>query len=185
MGYVKFIEDKYLFLFFIYFMLPSSALYAETISLKDNLIFTGELVKEPCELDINSSEINVEFGTIPDKYLYKYSKTHSQSFTIRLLSCDISISDQVQVMFSGDESNELPGFLKVSSGPASGIAIGLEDENGDAVSINKLTPKAKLGTGTNLLNFRAFVQAEPSAINYRTVRYGDFKAVTTFEIEYP
>lgn len=61
----------------------------------NNLHFDGTLVAEPCELDPNTTDITLDFGTVIDKYLYLNTRTHSQPFAINLIECDISLGKEV------------------------------------------------------------------------------------------
>lgn len=158
----------------------------ESSQAKDNnLHFDGTLVADPCVLDPNTTAISLDFGTVVDKYLYLNTRTHSQPFTIHLIECDTSLGNSAIMTFKGTESSELPGLLALTQGPASGIAIGMELEDGTPLPFNKATPGFELQDGTTTLTLRGYVQGEPTAIEKQTIGRGDFTAVSTFEIEYP
>lgn len=158
----------------------------------DNLKFSGFLVMDPCELDPDTSDVEVSFGTIVDKYLYLNQRTHSQQFVINLKDCDIDSGNIVQMTFSGTPSTELPGYIVPSSGEKTGIAVGMErvvnDGSGPIVQLlpfNEAMPTSPLFNGTTTLRFRAFIQRIPSAIASHSIVRGNFSAVATFTIEYP
>ncbi|HEM8838472.1 TPA: type 1 fimbrial protein [Klebsiella aerogenes] len=151
----------------------------------NNLHFDGTLVADPCELDPNTTDITLDFGTVIDKYLYLNTRTHSQPFTINLIECDTSLGDQVVMTFKGTESSELPGLLALSSGPASGIAIGMELPDGTPLPLNKPAPQQQLNDGTTSLTFMGYVKGEPTALQGHSIVRGNFTAIATFEMDYP
>lgn len=166
----------------------AAALMAGTTQVQaknNNLHFDGTLVADPCELDPNTANITLDFGTVIDKYLYLNTRTHSQPFTINLIGCDTSLGDQVVMTFKGTESSELPGLLALSSGSASGIAIGMELPDGTPLPFNKPAPQQQLHDGTTSLTFMGYVQGEPSALQGHSINRGNFTATATFEMDYP
>lgn len=158
---------------------------ASAWAVNDNLHFSGTLTTEPCTLDPDSVNINVDFGTVMDKYLYINMRTHSKPFDIRLEGCDTTVGKSVTVTFSGTADSELKDLLAVSNGAASGIAIGLEQANGTALPINQATLASHLITGNNVLAFRGYVQVKPSAMQNQSLTRGDFNAMATFTLAYP
>ncbi|WPU21980.1 fimbrial protein [Cedecea neteri] len=151
----------------------------------NNLHFDGTLVADPCMLDPKTTDIQLDFGEVVDRYLYLNTRTHSQPFTINLIECDTRLGNSVLMTFKGTESSELPGLLALSTGPASGIAIGMELDDGTPLPFNKATPKFALQDNSTALRFRGYVQGEPTAIKNHGIGRGNFTAVATFEIEYP
>lgn len=149
--------------------------------------FDGTLVEDACEVYPGDENIELDFGTVVDKYLYLNTRTHSEPFTIRLINCDLVLGKEVQVTFMGTESAALPGLLALNAGSqASGIAIGLEAENGTPILLNKAKnyiQQLHMGNGNNL-NLKAYVQGEPTPLLTKTIGRGAFEATTTFMLEY-
>lgn len=151
----------------------------------DNLNFHGALVAEPCVIPPGKENLQLEFGTVVDKYLYLNQRTQGQRFELHLADCDLSLGASVKVTFSGDENRSLPGLLALATGSqASGIAIGMETAEGDAIALNKTGPKNLLIKDDNVVVFKAYVQGEPEAIANKTIARGPFSAVATFNLEY-
>ena len=150
----------------------------------DNMRFHGALVAEPCVLPPGEESVKLDFGTVIDKYLYLNQRTHGQSFELNLAECDLSIGKTVSVTFSGTESLALPGLLAPSAGGASGIAIGLETEQGQALPLNQHSGKYQLSGGNTVLRLRAYVQGEQEALDKHTLGRGAFSATATFQLEY-
>lgn len=142
----------------------------------------GTLVSDPCI--VKSEEIEVDFGTIVDKYLYTNTRTLGQIFTIELEDCDLSLGNTVKVTFIGPESLELPGLLTVSN-QNKGIAIGIETLQAKKVLFNQSSDILDLQAINSQLVFKAYVQGEPTAIANKTIERGVFSATSTFMLAYP
>lgn len=151
----------------------------------NNLRFDGALVMDPCVLDPKTTDIELDFGTVIDKYLYLNTRTHSRPFTLNLLECDTRLGSSVVMTFKGTESKELPGLLALTGGSATGVAIGMELDDGRQLPFNKATPGFALQDGVTALRFKGYVQGEPTALKNHSIGRGDFTAVATFEIAYP
>lgn len=148
--------------------------------------FDGTLIEDACEIYPGDEAVELDFGTVIDKYLYLNSRTHSQPFAIRLINCDLALGREVKVTFSGMASGALPGYLALdSSSTAKGVAIGLENGAGELLAINsgKYTQQLQVGNN-NALNLKAFVQGEPLALQNKSIQRGAFTATATFTLEY-
>lgn len=167
----------------IVIMLLLLLLQVKAHAVTDNLRFSGNLVAEPCVLDPTTENIELDFGTIIDKYLYINQRVHSQPFTVRLLECDLSLGNTVSLTFSGTADSELTDMLAIT-GSASGIAIGLESTSGVALPFNKATPMYALTSGTTELVFNGYVQGKPTAIQNHSIGRGEFNAIATFTLNY-
>ncbi|MBB6117913.1 type 1 fimbria pilin [Rahnella inusitata] len=150
-----------------------------------NVHLYGALVAEPCVIPPGEEEIQLDFRSITDKYLYLNTRTQGDSFSIHLAECDLSRIKTVKVTFLGMESSALPGLLAIDRGSqASGIAIGLETQQAKLVRINQASDSYQLQKGDNRLVMKAFVQGEPDAIRSKRIGRGPFSAVATFRLEY-
>ncbi|MFV9068888.1 fimbrial protein [Serratia fonticola] len=152
----------------------------------DTVNFDGTLIEDACEIFPGDEAVELDFGTVIDKYLYLNTRTHSQPFAIRLINCDLALGREVKVTFSGMASTALPGYLAFDSGStAKGAAIGLENGAGELLAINTGKYTQQLQTGSNnALNLKAFVQGEPLALQTKTIGRGAFTATATFTLEY-
>jgi len=150
-----------------------------------NVSYSGNLVAKPCTLLPEDESIAVNFGSVIDKYLYLNTRTLSKPFQLRLMDCDTTLGNTVKVTFSGTESISLPGLLAPASGSeASGIAIGLETQDGVALALNKQSRGQDITDGNNVIFLQAYVMAEPDALSERKIKKGDFSAVANFNIAY-
>lgn len=151
----------------------------------DNLRFKGALVADPCTLRLTDEEINIDFGSIVEKYLYLNGRTLGIPLVIHLEDCDLSLGNMVKLTFSGTENTKLNGLLAISgASQTQGIAIGIETPQGNKIALNTASYNQGLVTGNNTLSLRTYVQGEPEAISQKTINPGDFTASATFLLEY-
>lgn len=158
-------------------------LSSATLLAAENLLFSGTLVSEPCELDPLSSN-TVDFDSVIIKTLYANTRSESKVFSIKLTNCNIAIGSKVTVALKGSESEALPGYL-ATTGTAQGIAIGLEYADATPLAFNKASSEFTLVDGSNELTLQAFVQGTPDAIESTSITAGDFSAIATVELNYP
>jgi len=156
------------------------------LCLADTVNFDGTLIEDACEIYPGDEAIELDFGTVIDKYLYLNTRTHSQPFAIRLINCDLALGREVRVTFSGMASGALPGYLAFdSSSSAKGAAIGLENSAGELLAINSGNYTQQLqGGSSNTLNLKAFVRGEPLALQNKSIQLGAFTATANFTLEY-
>lgn len=74
----------------------------------ENMYFHGALVAEPCVIPPGKEVLQLDFGTIVDKYLYMSQRTPGMPLVIQLAECDLSLGKTVLLTFSGSESLGLP-----------------------------------------------------------------------------
>ncbi len=145
--------------------------------------FHGTVVSRPCNIEPQSADQLVEMGTVIVKTLYRYGHTTPVPFSIKLTDCKTTVFKSVSVTFSGTEDGELPGKLAINNG-ANGAAIALFDHQGADIDLNKATSAVALQNGPNSLNFTAYVQGQPSAIQNQSITEGEFTSVANFVLAY-
>ncbi|ROR60335.1 UNVERIFIED_ORG: type 1 fimbria pilin [Providencia alcalifaciens] len=151
----------------------------------DNLHLYGTLVAEPCVIPPGDDEIDLDFGTVIDKYLYLNKRTLGQPFSIHLAECDLSLGRTVRITFLGKENSMLPGLLAVDeNSQAKGIAIGLETLQAKPIPINKTSNEYLLQEGDTIIAMKAYVQGEPDAISNKSIKRGLFSSTATFRLDY-
>lgn len=151
-----------------------------------NVEFDGTLIEDACDVYPGDESIELDFGTIVDRYLYLNTQTNSQPFTIRLINCDLALGHEVKVTFMGSESLALPGLLALDAGSqAKGVAVGIESISGTAIKINSGSYTQRLSTGnSNDLRFQAYVKGEPLALQNQSLVLGSWSASATFKLDY-
>ncbi|WP_426445648.1 fimbrial protein [Siccibacter colletis] len=152
-------------------------------AVENNLHFGGTLVSDPCDLDPETTDLVVDFGSVIEKDLYLHTRTRSVPFVINMINCDTTLGDSVTLTFKGTENDALPGMLAVT-GTATGIAVALEAQDGTPLPFNRATPSFTLTQGNNSIILQAYVMGEPEAITNQAITPGEFSAIATFEMEY-
>ncbi|MCA6220740.1 fimbrial protein [Photorhabdus antumapuensis] len=141
--------------------------------------------REACDIQPGDDAITVDFGTVFGKHLYQNERSPGKAFSIHLINCDMTRAQEVNIKFLGKEDKELPGLLAFQPGSqASGAVVGIESLAGESISINKTIKKYSLNNGNTTLDFKAYVQGEPSAIKNHSIVFGRFSAISTFMLDY-
>lgn len=161
-------------------------LLASTTQAADNLEFTGALVEAACNLHTGDDDIELDFNTVINNYLYSYGETPARPFSLRLDDCDNNVLTGVRLTFKGTESLEQPGLLAFDPGSgASGAAVALQTAGGQPLPINSATGLLlALPSGNMVIPLQAYLKVEPTAKNNQAIVLGEFKATTTFELNY-
>lgn len=163
----------------------SSYISMTSTSYAVEVFINGTLIAEPCTLMPGDEEIEVDFDTIVDKYLYINTRTHPEPFSIHLIDCEVGPGDGVKVSFMGAENPNLPGLLALDAGSvATKVGIGIQNEAGKLIPINTETDLYPLMNGDNTLRFQSFVEAELDAIKAKTIGLGTFVATAVFILNY-
>lgn len=151
----------------------------------DNVHLTGALVAEPCKLPDVDADIHLDFGTIVSKYLYQYQRTKSVPFSIHLTDCDPALMSTVAVSFEGTADDELTTlFMLEQTSAAKGVALGIEDADGNTIPVNNVGAYTPLVKGGNELQYNAFIQAKPTALSDKNITEGDFAVIGKFVLHY-
>ncbi|UYP73324.1 fimbrial protein [Pantoea dispersa] len=146
----------------------------------------GTLVAEPCSLEPDQQQLELNFGDIVAKSLYQNPRTPARPLVMRLSGCDTELGKDVELVFNGNADAEQPDLLALAGDAgAKGVAIGLSDADGKLVPINRGVMHFPLQQGDNQLQFSAWLQASASAIAERTIEPGNVSAIATFYLNYP
>ncbi|MBD2802177.1 type 1 fimbrial protein [Xenorhabdus sp. M] len=155
-------------------------------NLRQDVRITFTVLAPTCTIKAEDQRMEVNFGEIHNKDLYQKQRTAGQQFNLHLENCDPRITKRLKIKFSGQTSQALPGLLAFSPGSlAYGAAIGMEKPDGTPMPFNKPTEFPLLANSrNNVIPFRAYVQADPSAIQRKEIGAGHFSAIATFEVNY-
>lgn len=173
----------------LYICLLASGVFAANVppvaAANSNLKLHGALVAEPCTLLPGDESVQLDFGTVIDKYLYLNGRTHGKAFQLHLIDCDTNLGKTLKMTFGGTESIQLPGLLALDGGSqASGVAIGMETPQGQPLPLNQQSGAYTLTDGSNVINLQAYVRGEPTAITHKTIGRGVFTTIATFTLDY-
>ena len=159
------------------------------VALASDLLFKGNLIDSPCIIDPGSSSQIIQFmETSTRLYQNMPGKSYVEKFEIRLINCNaLAFGKIVDVIFTGIEEPNFPGYLKVNGVNEGKLAIGIMDNlENNLLKINQNNNNSgKLINGNNVyMTYKAFVQATPKAILDKTVRPGNYSSILTFNISY-
>lgn len=171
-----------------------TAQFAAQLSLagESDVTFKGRLTQESCTVASGSDgeAVEVDFGSIPDTFLYQHQRTATKKFIIQLLDCDLTLGSTVNVSFSGTEDAEQAGLLAVT-GEATHIAVALTGRDGQSIVFgvqplpsDDQSGKYSLNSGVTTLEFGAYVQASNGALAAHNIGIGKFAAVANFTLDY-
>ena len=166
--------------------LVAPLLFGSTAQAADNLEFTGALVEAACNLHAGDDDIELDFNSVIDHYLYSFGETPARPFSLRLEDCDNSVLTGVRLTFKGTESNELAGLLAFDPvSTASGVAVALQTAGGQPLPINSASGLLlNLPAGDMVIPLQAYLKIEPTARANQSIVLGSFKATTTFALDY-
>lgn len=152
----------------------------------DNLSFKGNLVEQACTIRPGDEAITLELWDLTSKHLYINTRSVGKGFKLHLDDCDTTIGNTVNITFGGVENRELPGLLALDGASgASGIGVGIETLGNKPLPLNKVSDDQALSDGNNVIELKAYVQGEPTAIRDQTIGHGTFTVTSTFTLDYP
>ncbi|NIG87617.1 type 1 fimbrial protein [Serratia symbiotica] len=129
----------------------------------------GELVEGPCVVNINYADQRVVFGVMSAHDFYSRPRGHVKKFDILLEHCDLSFGNTVEITFDGEEDPQQPGLLAIS-GSAQGVAIGLETQQGEVLSLNRDMARFNLLPGDTRLSLQAYYRRIRAALSSDPLR---------------
>ncbi|MFS9435448.1 fimbrial protein [Citrobacter sp. C348] len=160
---------------------------ADTKLVGGDMHFHGTIRALACSLAPGGDKIEVDFGQIATQDLYLAGRGKPEKFSIQLRDCDPDVFRGISVTFGGTEDAELPDHLALDSheqGGASGIGIGMSEEDGAAIRLDESTSVTDITKGSMTLNFLAWVEAQPTALKNQSLEYGPFSASGTWTLNY-
>lgn len=168
-------------------LLFGATVQADTKLVGGDMYFHGTIRALACSLAPGGDKIEVDFGQIATQDLYLSGRSKPEKFSIQLRDCNPEVFRGISVTFSGKEDAELTDHLALDSseqGGASGIGIGMSEDDGTAIRFDEGTSVTEITEGSMTLNFLAWVAAEPSAIKNQSLEYGLFSASGTWTLNY-
>ncbi|MDE9445861.1 type 1 fimbrial protein [Xenorhabdus bovienii] len=170
---------------FIFGIGGQKSAYAQD-SMRQDVKITLTVLAAPCVIKTEDKAMEVYLGRILNRDLYQNHRTPGQNFELHLEECDPRVAQSLKIRFMGPESRALPGLLAFGADSrASGAAIGMESIDGKPLPFNKVSkfPLSRTSS-SNVIPFRAYVKAEPRAIQQNRIGAGAFSAIATFEVSY-
>lgn len=141
--------------------------------------FSGTLVADPCQVDMDSADQTVEMWPVATSTFINNETSGPKDFSIQLYDCDLSMGSQVSVVFQGDKDSRDPDLFAIS-GTAEGVALTIFDSNGKRVLPYARQDSVPLSGTEVSLKWQARLQT----VAGRNVTEGEYLAVVTFLLEY-
>ncbi|EPG8311122.1 fimbrial protein [Klebsiella aerogenes] len=172
------------YLFLLSFMYAGGA-EAHTVILHGGQVhMTGSVIGGACAVSTDSENKNVLMGQVSNNQFKGLgSWADPVSFELRLVNCDISLSQYVGMIFTGVSDGKDPLVFRAGEGSAAakGVGIGLFDSSGELIIPNtKARHLTLLNNGTVSVPLTAKYRATS-----RIVSAGDASAVVYFSLYYP
>jgi len=151
-----------------------------------NLVMTGTILKESCDIDAGSKNQTVRIGDFSENAFKAIGDVSPQkAFTIELTKCSPDIINAAITFTGAQDGGSDPSLLALSDtggtgNMAKGVAVQLLDAHGEPLAVNSLSPiRYTLHGGSNSLNF---------ALRYKATAHpvtpGNASAVLYFAMDY-
>lgn len=182
---LRMIVDKLIRYIFLFPFLYGGGAVAHTVTLPGGMVhMTGSVIGAACAVSAESEDKKVLMGQVRSNQFKELgSWADPVSFTIDLINCDTSISQQVGMIFTGVADGKDPLVFRAGegSGAAKGVGLGLFDTFGSLI-----VPNSRARHLTILNNGTVSV---PLTAKYRStsrkVSGGNANAVVYFSLYYP
>jgi fimbrial protein len=156
-------------------------------TLNGRVNYSGMVVVPPCVITVAGESNIIEMETVrTNQFSGMGSWSAPQPFTIELDGCNSSVSDSVNIMFSGITNEKDPQVFQAGYGrnAVQGIGLGIFNA-GDELMLPNTWPLAprvaeKTATGTRSLHY--FAKYRATSVN---IEPGDASATVYFSAIYP
>lgn len=141
--------------------------------------FKGEITDAPCTIKPDSTNQDVEMGSITVKTL-EAGRSSNVPFELHLESCDVSTPKTAAILFDGVRAETGNDALLALNGSAKGAGLGIVDKMGKDLTLGSEADLGDLIQGDNTLNFTAYLEKTAAA----SVTPGSFTSVANFTMMY-
>lgn len=159
---------------------------APALGCASGLEFSGNLIATPvCSVVPESELVEVDFKSVINQEIYANGRTRGRPIDLRVKNCELeSANRSLKILFIGNESPNQSGLLVVESANNIGLVIGIESKDGTALPLNQAHDIETLISGSNMISFNSFLQADSETLAHRTLGLGVFHAAITFKLIY-
>lgn len=141
--------------------------------------FSGTLVADPCQVDMESASQTVEMWPVATQTFINNETSGPKDFAIHLRECDLSLGSQVSVTFLGEKNILNPDLFAVD-GTAEGVALTIFEHTGKRIIPGEKQKAVALIGGDMTLQWQARLQSTVG----KDVTEGEYQAIVTFQLEY-
>lgn len=126
--------------------------------------FEGEITNSACSLGGGQlgTNMTIQLGLISTNIFTAVGdRSPLVDFTIALVGCDTTVAQNVELSFAPGAGAVVDGRLLglENGGGATGVAIGIQSQDGEDVLVGGLPVSYGLNNGNNNLNFKAFYES--------------------------
>ncbi|WP_272539750.1 fimbrial protein [Providencia sp. PROV197] len=166
------------------FMLAQSVLIspvqAELLSLWGRIGMSGSIVDSACAIDTGSYEQTVDMGMLPIGTLRQQGRGPVRPFSIALIGCTLTpYAGEAWQKFSVTFDGPVDGEWFLVSGDARGVALALQDAQGQPIYPGQSPPKQAIVSGNSMLHYGLQLVSDT-----RPLRPGEYQGALRFKLDY-
>ncbi|MEY1580000.1 fimbrial protein [Providencia manganoxydans] len=160
----------------------SSAALAEPSSIwgGGRVTMNGSIVDSACAIDTGSYEQTVDMGLLPVGTIRQEGQGPVRPFSIALIGCTLTpFAGEAWQTFSVTFDGPADGEWFSVSGEARGVALLLQDAQGQPIYPGQPTPKQAITPGNSTLHYGLKLVSDTHPL-----RPGEYQSALRFKIEY-
>lgn len=140
----------------------------------------GSIVNSACAIDTGSYEQTVDMGLLPIGTIRQEGRGPVRHFSIALIGCTLTpFASEAWQTFSVTFDGPTDGEWFSVSGDARGVALLLQDAQGQPIYPGKPTPKQAIAPGNSTLHYGLKLVSDTHPL-----RSGEYQSALRFKIEY-
>ncbi|EMN0829955.1 fimbrial protein [Providencia rettgeri] len=140
----------------------------------------GSIVNSACAIDTGSYEQTVDMGFLPVGTIHQEGQGPVHPFSITLIGCTLDpYAGDVWQTFSVTFDGPVNGEWFSVSGEARGIALSLQDVQGQKIYPGQSTPKQAIVAGNSVLHYGLRLVSDSHPL-----RPGEYQSTLRFKLEY-
>ncbi len=156
------------------------AVQAEPSPLWGSISMNGSIVNSACAIDTGSYAQTVDMGVLPVSTLHQQGRGPVHPFSIALIGCTLTpYTGAAWQTFSVTFDGPTDGERFSVSGDARGVALRLQDVQGQPIYPGQSTPKQALFPGNSVLHYGLQLVSDTGPL-----RPGDYQSALRFKLDY-
>lgn len=162
------------------FLIPLPFAQAEKVQLLGLVSMNGSIVDSACAIDIGSYEQSVDMGILPVSAIRQQGHGPVHPFSIKLIGCQlVPIDGSNWKTFSVTFDGASLGEWFTVSGEARGVALLLQDAQGNSIYPGKSMARQNIVQGEAVLNYGLRLVSDN-----KPLRPGEYQSAIRFKLDY-
>lgn len=158
-------------------LLPAQA---DTSLLWGRIGMSGSIVDSACAIDTGSYEQTVDMGMLPVGTIRQEGQGPVRAFSIALIGCTLTpYAGEAWQSFTVTFDGPADGGRFSVFGEARGVALSLQDAQGQPIYPGQSTPKQTIVPGNSVLHYGLRLVSDE-----RPLRPGEYQSALRFKLEY-